>query len=233
MNTGMNNGKTIHITYGAIIFILLGLLAAAFFIWYPLQNVKTAKADLGNLPHPTTFLQGTDLDSYNSLESDSREYLLSDALPQLISEVFDAGQEPTNTDVEFLTIQLVRLFKQSHDDIEEKKRLRQLTQALGSPCSYNTSLYSYNNKVIVSQHSQCATQMASMTASVWLKGPGGYSSGWRMIVNHHTTSASLSKSHTKAAGCWNGWGAGSATPENDGENPMPGAGDRQLEECYS
>ena len=44
--------------------------------------------------------------------------------------------------------------------------------------------------------------------------------------------ASLSKAADEEQGCWNGWGAGSATPENDGPNPSPGAGDDQLEECY-
>ncbi len=230
-----NNGKGIHIAYGTAIFIILGLVAVAFFIWYPLQNVREAKADIDNLPHPTTFLQGTDLNSFNAIETHARDYMLAEALPQLIDEVFDVGQEPTEDDVEFLTVKLVRLYKEAHDGIEAQKQAlitsANLTQDTISACSYNTSLFSYNNKVVVSHHSQCEHQMASISAGVWLKGPG-YSSGWLHYVRHQAKSASLSKSRSLSSGCWNGWGAGAASPENDGPNPSPGTGDRQLKECY-
>ncbi len=124
-------------------------MAAAFFIWYPLQNVKGAKADIEDLPHPSTFLQGDDLNGFNAIETHAREYLLSEALPQLIDEVMDLGQEPTQADVEFLTTKLVRLFKETHDGIEAQRTLMMsgtrssgsaATKSLGSPCSYTSTL---------------------------------------------------------------------------------------------
>ena len=191
----------------------------------------------GNL-NPENVLTGDDLANWNALTGDAREYLKAEALPQLIDEIFDVGDDPTEDDVEYLTIIMVRLFKKGHDALEAQKLLLQTTakssttQDTTSACSYSTSLFSYNNKVAVSHHAQCAHQMASIGASVWLTGPNGYSSGWSHYLRHHKKSASLSRARDEEEGCWNGWGAGSATPENDGPNPSPGAGDDQLEECY-
>lgn len=232
MNDGMNNSKTIHITYGAIIFIILGLVAVAFFIWYPLQDTKTATADIGDLPDPATFLYGSDLNSFNSIEQHAREHLVNEALPQLIKEVMEPGQQPTEADVEFLTTKLVRLFKQTHDEIEDQRNRMASTQSLGSPCSYTSTLYSYNNRVVISQHSQCDAQMASMTSGARLRSPDGDTGSWRIEQRFHTKSTSISTSRAHQSGCWVGWGTGSATPENDGPNPSPGAGDQQHRSCY-
>ena len=214
-------------------------MAVAFFVWYPLQDTKTATADIGDLPDPTTFLYGSDLNSFNSLEQHAREDLMAEAVPQLISVIFDVGEEPTEDDVKYLTTIMVRLFKQVHDGIEAQKLILQ-TQASDltqdndatSACDYGTSLFSYNNKVSGAHHAQCEDLMASSGAGVWLTGPGGYDSGLSHYIRHHKRSASLSEAEDLQSGCWNGWGAGGATPENDGPNPSPGAGDDQLERCY-
>lgn len=85
--------------------------------------------------------------------------------------------------------------------------------------------------VYVGHVARCDATMAAMEAAVLLKGPG-YWSGWQSYLYHYTRSALAFTSHGYDPDtCWLGGGAGSATPMDNGPNPSPSGGDRQLRLC--
>ena len=207
---------------------------------------------------PAEVLTGDDLEAFSNLTSESRQILLA-ALPEVLLQLRSALSEGGLSEDAFpveeraLAAFLTRHYKESQDGLEAAMQALSSTEQDGfakwtvrstqssssdwTSCYYNTSLYgSYSLSWVTGyQSSRCGADMASITAAMWLTGPG-YSSGWR--ESRRTDASSVSKSVVKYYGsgitgtCWDAWGSGRAEPQPNGPSPSPGTGDSQVGRCF-
>lgn len=227
-----------------IILAVLGVFAMAVTSMSILQ-VETAEAQTPERVNPEQVLGAGDVRLYNSLPPDTRRVIEYEIVPQLLAEARSGPLRGItgaayDAEVRALVAFVVRAEKESQDAL-----MRAMPSATPSMfgfmqigpssyytrCSYTTSMGASRLVVYAAHVTRCDARMAAVLSGVRLKGPG-YDSGWQNQRNSNARSVRSYTSHGYRPGtCWQGWGGGSATPRNDGPNPSPGAGDRQLSRC--
>ncbi len=205
----------------------------------------TAEAKSPERINPEQVLSAEGVRAYNSLTPDVKSIIRNETVPQLLAEV-KAGPlrgvtgELYDAEVRALVEFVVATAKEAQDALEraianhthEGIRVRALTGHFTS-CTYKTKMGSSSLVVYTAHVARCGASMAVMEAAVWLKGPGGYHSGWRNYRYRNTTSAVGFTSHYNDTPnfCWTSWGHGSATPHNNGPSPGPANGGEGMSHC--
>ncbi len=213
-----------------------------------LVPVGTAEAKSPERINPEQVLSAEGVRVYNSLTPDVKSIIRNETVPQLLVEV-RAGPlrgvtgELYDAEVRALVEFVVATARKAQDALEraianhthgthEGIEIQPLTGHF-TPCSYTTSMGSSSLVVYVGHVARCDASMAVMEAGVWLRGPGGYHSGWRNYRYTNTTSALGFTSHYNDTPnyCWVGWGHGAATPHNNGPSPGPANGGYAESHC--